>query len=80
MGPKKSSEMTKWGIFKKKEIFYTILVQQLHEEEPEWVNYDDDELAVKMQLTETIFNDLLTDTVQTMNKIFRKKQSLQQQT
>lgn len=78
-GTKKSSEKTKWGIRKKKDLVDTILVQELREEEPEWVNYDDDELAVKMQLTETIFNDLLTDTVQTMNKIFRKKQSLQQQ-
>ncbi|XP_053380669.1 centrosome-associated protein 350-like isoform X2 [Mercenaria mercenaria] len=78
-GAKKSSEKTKWGIRKKKDLVDTILVQELREEEPEWVNYDDDELAVKMQLTETIFNDLLTDTVQTMNRIFRKKQSLQQQ-
>lgn len=78
-GAKKSSEKTKWAVRKKKDLVDTILVQELREEEPEWVNYDDDELAVKMQLTETIFNDLLTDTVQTMNKIFRKKQSLQQQ-
>jgi hypothetical protein len=26
------------------------LVQELPEEEPVWANYDDDELAVKMQL------------------------------
>ncbi|KAL4219357.1 hypothetical protein ACF0H5_021937 [Mactra antiquata] len=75
----KKSEKTKWGIRKKKDLVDTILVQELREEEPDWVNYDDDELAVKMQLTETIFNDLLTDTVQTMNKIFRRKHSMQQQ-
>jgi hypothetical protein len=67
-GAKKSSEKTKWGICKKKDLVDSILVQELREEEPEWVNYDDDKLAVKMQLTETIFNDLLTDTVETMNK------------
>lgn len=75
----KKSEKSKWGIRKKKDLVDTILVQELREEEPEWVNYDDDELAVKMQLTDTIFNDLLTDTVQTMNRIVRRKQSLQQQ-
>lgn len=75
----KKSEKTRWGIRKKKDLVDTILVQELRAEEPDWVNYDDDEIAVKMQLTETIFNDLLTDTVQTMNKIFRRKLSLQQQ-
>lgn len=78
-GSKKSSERSKWGIRKKKDLVDSILVQELREEEPEWVNYDEDELAVKMQLTETIFENLLTDTVQTMNRIFRRKQSLEEQ-
>ena len=75
----KKSDRSKWGIRKKKDLVDSILVQELREEEPQWVNYDDDELAVKMQLTETIFESLLTDTVQTMNKIFRKRQTLANQ-
>ncbi|XP_052223990.1 centrosome-associated protein 350-like [Dreissena polymorpha] len=78
-GAKKGAEKPKWGIRKKKDLVDSILVQELREEEPDWVNYDDYELAVKMQLTETIFDDLLTDTVQTMNKIFRKKQIIEEQ-
>lgn len=78
-GSKKSAEKNKWGIRKKKDLVDSILVQELREEEPEWVNYDEDELAVKMQLTETIFENLLSDTVQTMNKIFRRRQMLQDQ-
>ena len=78
-GAKKSVEKSKWGLRKKKDLVDSILVQELREEEPEWVNYDEDELAVKMQLTETIFEDLLTDTVHTMNKIFRRRQMLQDQ-
>jgi centrosomal protein CEP350 len=50
-----------------------ILVEELREEEPRWINYDEDELAVKMQLTDTIFDMLLNDTVQTMNEVYQKK-------
>ena len=75
----KKTDRSKWGIRKKKDLVDSILVQELREEEPQWVNYDDDELAVKMQLTETIFESLLTDTVQTMNKIFRKRQNMANQ-
>jgi centrosomal protein CEP350 len=48
-------------------------VEELREEEPRWINYDEDELAVKMQLTDTIFDMLLNDTVQTMNEVYQKK-------
>ena len=75
----KKTDRGKWGIRKKKDLVDSILVQELREEEPQWVNYDDDELAVKMQLTETIFESLLTDTVHTMNKIFRKRQNMASQ-
>jgi centrosomal protein CEP350 len=75
-GSRKAGVKNKWGIRKKKDHVDNILVQELREEEPQWVNYDDDELAVKLQLTDTIFDSLLNDTVQTMNKIFRKRHSL----
>ncbi|KAG7230763.1 hypothetical protein INR49_019577 [Caranx melampygus] len=37
-------------------------IQELHEEEAQWVNYDEDELFVKMQLADSIFEALLKDT------------------
>lgn len=48
-------------------------VQELHEEEAQWVNYDEDELFVKMQMTETVFEALLKDTVNVVNEIYDKK-------
>lgn len=71
----RKTDKNKWSVRKKKDHVDNILVEELREEEPEWVNYDNDEIAVKMQLTESIFEMLLTDTVQTMNKIYRKKQA-----
>ncbi|XP_062614422.1 centrosome-associated protein 350-like [Saccostrea cucullata] len=68
-------DRNKWNIRKKKDHVDNILVQELREEEPEWVNYDDDEVAVKMQLTDNIFETLLTDTVQVMSKIYQKRRA-----
>lgn len=48
-------------------------VQELHEEEVQWVNYDEDELFVKMQLADSIFDALLKDTVNTLNLISDKR-------
>lgn len=48
-------------------------VQELHEEEAQWVNYDEDELCVKMQLAEGIFESLLRDTVDVLNEISEKQ-------
>ncbi|XP_043576430.1 centrosome-associated protein 350-like isoform X2 [Chiloscyllium plagiosum] len=46
-----------------------ILIQELQEEESQWVEYTDDELTVKMKLTEDIFNILVHDTVGVLNTI-----------
>lgn len=70
----RKADCNKWNIRKKKDNVDSILVQELREEEPQWVDYDNDELAVKMQLTDSILDSLLADTVQTMNKIYRNKQ------
>lgn len=48
-------------------------VQELHEEEAQWVNYDEDELFVKIQLADSIFDALLKDTVGELNEIYEKK-------
>ena len=48
-------------------------VQELHEEEAQWVNYDEDELCVKMQLADGIFETLIRDTVDVLNQISEKQ-------
>ncbi|XP_055965620.1 centrosome-associated protein 350-like, partial [Sorex fumeus] len=61
-------KMMKFGRKKRDRVDH-ILVQELHEEEAQWVNYDEDELCVKMQLAEGIFESLLRDTVDVLNRI-----------
>ncbi|XP_066548607.1 centrosome-associated protein 350 isoform X2 [Amia ocellicauda] len=65
-------KMLKFGRKKRDRVDH-ILVQELHEEESQWVNYDEDELYVKMQLADGIFDALLKDTVDVLNQIQDKK-------
>ena len=53
----------------KKDFVDAILIQELREEEPQWVDYDDDELAVKFQVADAIFESLLSETVMVMNTV-----------
>ncbi|XP_021269387.1 coiled-coil domain-containing protein 187 isoform X3 [Numida meleagris] len=52
-----------------------ILIQELHKEESQWTYYDDDELTVKMNMTEDIFDSLILDTIRVLNKIYLRKAS-----
>ena len=64
----------KWGGGrKKKDHVDQILVSELREEEPDWINYDEDELSVKHQLTDTLFESLLSETTRVMSEIARKR-------
>uniref|UniRef100_H2MSE4 Centrosomal protein 350 n=1 Tax=Oryzias latipes TaxID=8090 RepID=H2MSE4_ORYLA len=65
-------KMLKFGR-KKRDRVDQILVQELQEEEAQWVNYDEDELSVKMQLADSIFDALLKDTAETFTRIFEKR-------
>nr|KAG5710507.1 hypothetical protein BaRGS_013153 [Batillaria attramentaria] len=67
--------MNKWNVRKKKDHVDAVLVEELREEEADWINYDHDELAVKMQLTDTLFDSLLSDTVETLNRVYAKRQA-----
>lgn len=58
---------------KKRDRVDNILVQELHEEESQWVNYDEDELLVKMQLADSIFDALLKDTADVLTQIYDKR-------
>ncbi|XP_072245635.1 centrosome-associated protein 350 isoform X2 [Leuresthes tenuis] len=61
-------KMLKFGRKKRDRVDH-ILVQELHEEEAQWVNYDEDELFVKMQLADSIFDALLKDTANVFSLI-----------
>ncbi|XP_069497557.1 centrosome-associated protein 350 isoform X2 [Ambystoma mexicanum] len=65
-------KMMKFGRKKRDRVDH-ILVQELHEEEAQWVNYDEDELCVKMQLADGIFEALLRDTVRVLHEIQEKQ-------
>ncbi|XP_023787511.1 centrosome-associated protein 350 isoform X3 [Cyanistes caeruleus] len=68
-------KMMKFGRKKRDRVDH-ILVQELHEEEAQWVNYDEDELCVKMQLADGIFEALVRDTVDVLNQINKKQRRL----
>ncbi|XP_058245075.1 centrosome-associated protein 350 isoform X3 [Hemibagrus wyckioides] len=65
-------KMLKFGRKKRDRVDH-ILVQELHEEEALWVNYDEDELLVKMQLADGILDTLLKDTVDVLTTIHERR-------
>ncbi|KAI5168963.1 hypothetical protein MUG91_G42n26 [Manis pentadactyla] len=65
-------KMMKFGRKKRDRVDH-ILVQELHEEEAQWVNYNEDELCVKMQLADGIFETLIRDTIDVLNQISEKQ-------
>nr|XP_020468608.1 LOW QUALITY PROTEIN: centrosome-associated protein 350 [Monopterus albus] len=67
-------KMLKFGRKKRDRVDH-ILVQELHEEEAQWVNYNEDELLVKMQLADSIFDALLKDTANELTLIYDKRVS-----
>ncbi|XP_067270257.1 centrosome-associated protein 350 isoform X4 [Pseudorasbora parva] len=68
-------KMIKFGRKKRDRVDH-ILVQELHEEESQWVNYDEDELFVKMQLADGIFDALLKDTADVLTQIQEKSSKI----
>ena len=74
VGQHRGRVTNKWNVRKKKDHVDAVLVEELQEEEADWINYDGDELSVKMQLTDTLFESLLADTVSTLNKVYSKRQ------
>ncbi|XP_029473365.1 centrosome-associated protein 350 isoform X2 [Rhinatrema bivittatum] len=68
-------KMMKFGRKKRDRVDH-ILVQELHEEEAQWVNYDEDELCVKMQLADGIFEALIKDTVDVLHQIQQKQDQI----
>lgn len=61
----------------KKDFVDAILIQELREEEPSWIDYDDDELAVKFQVADSILDSLLSETVMVVNAVQMRRQARQ---
>ncbi|XP_055933170.1 centrosome-associated protein 350-like [Argiope bruennichi] len=57
---------------KKRDFVDTILISEIKEEEPEWVNYDQDEVTVKFQIADSIFDYLVNDTVNLIKDLKKK--------
>ncbi|KAM9256715.1 coiled-coil domain-containing protein 187 [Cariama cristata] len=69
---RKFLNMTKYGNCKRDRVDL-ILIQELCSEESQWTYYDDDELTVKMTMTEDIFDSLILDTIRVLNRIYLRK-------
>ena len=57
----------------KKDNVDAILIEELRDEEPQWTDYDDDEISVKFQVADSILAMLLDDTVRVFNAIEAKR-------
>ena len=53
----------------------TILIKELREEEPGWIDYCSDEASVKMKTADAILDSLITEAVQIMCDIGKKRQT-----
>lgn len=72
--PQKEVFSMKWGS-RKRDFVDAILVQELRNEESEWLNYDEDELTVKMHLSDAIFTSLVDECGKICNEISKKRKS-----
>ena len=64
---------------KKKDRVDEILIEELKADEPAWTNYDADELAVKMQLSDAIFDTLLVETGRVLLDVTSRRRAQEQQ-
>ena len=55
----------------------TILIKELREEEPSWVNYTEDETAVKLRTADSILDSLISETVEILSHIKHKRQPIE---
>ncbi|KAK3514627.1 hypothetical protein QTP70_021536, partial [Hemibagrus guttatus] len=67
--------LCKYWYAKRDRVDY-ILIQELHNEEKEWVDYSNDQITVKMRLANEIFSFLLDDTISVLNHIYSRQQMI----
>lgn len=68
----KENMIISWGR-KKRDFVDELLTREAHEEEESWTNYDDDEAKLKNDITVTILNNLLDETVAMFQLIHRRR-------
>ncbi|XP_066511062.1 centrosome-associated protein 350-like [Hoplias malabaricus] len=64
--------LCKYWYAKRDRVDY-ILIQELNNEEGQWVDYSSDQITVKTRLAEEIFRLLLDDTISVLNHIYMKQ-------
>lgn len=62
-----------WSRKKKTDFVDDLLIQELQEEEDDWINYEKDELSIKSQIAQNLMDELIADTVVSLQDAFQKK-------
>lgn len=70
----KEKLIIQWSRKKKTDFVDDLLIQELQEEEGEWTNYEKDELIIKNQIAQRLLNELIEDTVVSLQDAFQKKE------
>ena len=68
----KENLIVRWSPQKRRDRVDQILVRELHSEEKEWTDYSQDETIVKDAVTESLFDLLITDTVDHVKQVLLK--------
>lgn len=63
-----------WSRKKKTDFVDDLLIQELQQEENEWMNYEEDELIIKNQITQSLLDELIEDTARSIQDAFQKKE------
>lgn len=72
-GGKRVSVKSKWRVQKKLDLVDTLLDLEMREQEYEWSNYESEEYEAKLHITNTIFDLLLKDTIESFQHSFLLK-------
>lgn len=64
----------KWSSRRRQDVVDCLLVKELGEEEPGWVDYTAAEFDVKTQIVDSLMELMLTDTVQTIQQAIQFRQ------
>ena len=64
----KENLIIRWS-HKRRDRVDQVLVRELHGEESAWINYEEDEIQVKDELSNTLLDSLIADTVQAFKKV-----------
>ncbi|KAJ9595577.1 hypothetical protein L9F63_013245 [Diploptera punctata] len=68
----KEKPITRWSR-KKQDFVDEILVKESHNEESDWINYEEDEVTVKNDITQKLLEKLMDETVQLLFSVYKTK-------